>query len=462
MGSDNDITCLDDVSEEHSSDDDNDFWGIDFDGVISVILPTPTSDPHKARVEIFRMTGGSEYVIHDIDDDNFIVGKAVIDGKVKVPDHLILDGFDGSNERKEKDEEVADDDDGAEDEGSGETAATAATASNSTSSTTDSESPSPSQSQSQPESQLQSEPQSPSAPSTPTSTPTPTSSSPPSPSSPQRSPPKQTDASIRRQSGNRPISGLNFDFSPPSFGITTLGNSHGFDPAGSVSGYVLWINGRGIMIDPPPYASTTLGRAGILPNMIAGIIITHCHADHDAGAFQRVLLGRRILVIKTPTIYESFITKYSALSLLSPNILKRSHRYKQAIIGLPLQLLGATFHFFYTLHTIPCVGFRVEWRNKSIVFSADHLNDPKTINMLIEKGIMSKARGEALNNMPLQDTNLLLHETGVPPIHTPVAVLEALPERVKAHMYVVHTSALKPNCSLKIAPTGTAGTIKIR
>jgi len=33
-----------------------------------------------------------------------------------------------------------------------------------------------------------------------------------------------------------------------------LGNSHGFDKTGSTSGYVLWINGVGIMIDPPPYA----------------------------------------------------------------------------------------------------------------------------------------------------------------------------------------------------------------
>ena len=30
-------------------------------------------------------------------------------------------------------------------------------------------------------------------------------------------------------------------FHPPSFGVTVLGNSHGFDKSGSVSGYVLWI-----------------------------------------------------------------------------------------------------------------------------------------------------------------------------------------------------------------------------
>lgn len=33
-------------------------------------------------------------------------------------------------------------------------------------------------------------------------------------------------------------------FVPPEFGVTVLGCSHGFDPKGSTSGYVFWVNGR--------------------------------------------------------------------------------------------------------------------------------------------------------------------------------------------------------------------------
>ena len=131
-------------------------------------------------------------------------------------------------------------------------------------------------------------------------------------------------------------------FHPPSFGVTVLGNSHGFDKSGSVSGYVLWINGRGVMIDPPPYSSATLEREGIRPRMIVGIILTHCHADHDAGAFQKVLTGSPVVVITTPTIYKSFIRKYAALSALSPALLRHSHRYKPAIIGEPLRFLSCS------------------------------------------------------------------------------------------------------------------------
>ena len=173
-------------------------------------------------------------------------------------------------------------------------------------------------------------------------------------------------------------------FHAPSFGVTVLGNSHGFDKSGSVSGYVLWINGRGVMIDPPPYSSATLEREGIRPRTIVGIILTHCHADHDAGAFQKVLTGSPVVVITTPTIYKSFIRKYAALASLSPALLRHSHRHKPAIIGQPLRFQGATFHFTYSLHTIPCVGFRVEWRGRSMVFTGDHFNSPPAIDTLQE------------------------------------------------------------------------------
>lgn len=47
----------------------------------------------------------------------------------------------------------------------------------------------------------------------------------------------------------------NVSIIPPDFGITVLGASHGFDPKGSTSGFIIWIYGKGIMIDPPPFSS---------------------------------------------------------------------------------------------------------------------------------------------------------------------------------------------------------------
>ena len=96
-----------------------------------------------------------------------------------------------------------------------------------------------------------------------------------------------------------------------------------------------------------------------------------------------------------------------------------------------------------------------------MVFTGDHFNNPPALQKLVEKGVMSKARCADLNHLPLQQTDLLLHEAGAPPIHTPLDVLMKLPEEVKKRMYVVHTSALPAGCELRVAPTGTAGTIRL-
>jgi glyoxylase-like metal-dependent hydrolase (beta-lactamase superfamily II) len=343
------------------------------------------------RVEIFKMPSGTDYILHDIDENNVIVGKVRFSGNVQVSEGISVIGLDGYDQQSfsqrqlklETESTVSSSSDGCEDD--------------------------------------------------------------------------------ERGSSFTPFSEplLPPTFNPPSFGVTVLGNSHGFDKSGSTSGYVLWINGRGVMIDPPPYSSATLEREGIRPRTIVGIILTHCHADHDAGAFQKVLTGSPVVVITTPTIYKSFIRKYAALSSLSPALLKHSHRYKPAVIGEPLKFQGATFHFTYTLHSIPCVGFRVDWRGRSMVFTGDHFNNPPALEKLVEKGVLSKQRAADLNHLPVQETDLLLHEAGAPPIHTPLDVLMKLPLEVRKRLYVVHTSALPDGCELRVAPTGTAGTIRL-
>uniref|UniRef100_A0A7S4JWM8 Metallo-beta-lactamase domain-containing protein n=1 Tax=Odontella aurita TaxID=265563 RepID=A0A7S4JWM8_9STRA len=401
----------DDTKRMLSELDDEDEWDVEkpwtfsstkWIGDVATVYPDGVSDEDIAagnckRAEIFKMPGGQEYILHDIDENNAIVGKARFSGNVEVHEFMSVDGFGGKDlmmelaTRRRK----------------------SASSRSSFSSLADSENSD-----------------------------------------------SEDDNDFDDMFGNSD-SLLPPTFYPPSFGVTVLGNSHGFDKQGSTSGYVLWINGRGVMIDPPPYSTATLGREGIRPGTIVGMILTHCHADHDAGAFQKILTDSRVAVITTPTIYKSFIRKYAALSELSPSLLRHSHRHIPAIIGTPLRFQGATFHFTYTLHTIPCVGFRVDWRGRSMVFTGDHFNSPPAIDKLEETGVLSKMRANDLRHLPLQETDLLLHEAGAPPIHTPLDVLLKLPPHVKKHLYVVHTSALPEGCELRVAPTGTAGTIRL-
>lgn len=96
-----------------------------------------------------------------------------------------------------------------------------------------------------------------------------------------------------------------------------------------------------------------------------------------------------------------------------------------------------------------------------MVFTGDHLNSPDIIDKLQAKGVLSQARADSIRQMPLQECDVLLHESGQPPIHTPLGVLKKLPQNVKDRLYVVHTAALPEGSELKVAPTGTAGTIRI-
>ena len=55
----------------------------------------------------------------------------------------------------------------------------------------------------------------------------------------------------------------------------------------------------------------------------------------------------------------------------------------------------------------------------------------------------------------------MLHEAGVPPLHTTFKELNKFPARVKKRMYVVHSSNIPEEFDLRKAPTGTAGTLRL-
>lgn len=113
------------------------------------------------------------------------------------------------------------------------------------------------------------------------------------------------------------------------------------------------------MVDPPPFASFQMDKMGIPAMLISAIIISHCHADHDAGAFHKILYDTRVEIITTKTIMHSFLRKYSAISNMSIGELKEMFIFRPAIIGTSLNIYGAKFKFFYALHTIPSIGFEV-------------------------------------------------------------------------------------------------------
>ncbi len=226
-------------------------------------------------------------------------------------------------------------------------------------------------------------------------------------------------------------------YKPPLFGVTCLGPSHGFDPEENTSGFIIWLNHSGIMVDPPVNSTEWLVDSNVNPKLTDSIILTHCHADHDAGTFQKILQEQRVTIYTTETVMMSFLREYSALSDMPISYLMRLFDFHPVRVGKPTFIHGGRFDMFYTLHSIPAMGFKMEFQDQSFVYSSDHNNDPAIHQELLGNGLITRERYDELVNFPW-DSKVIYHESGIAPLHTPVAYLNSLPKKIRKKIVVYH------------------------
>lgn len=245
--------------------------------------------------------------------------------------------------------------------------------------------------------------------------------------------PDTVDYKNRYEIGER----LSEPFVPPRFGVTCLGPSHGFDPNDNTSGFIIWLNHAGIMVDPPVNATEWLERSNVSPKFIDSIILTHTHADHDAGTFQKVLEESRITVYTTRTIMGSFLRKYAAFSGESPEFLQKLFTFHPVYMGRPFYLHGGEFQIYYSLHSIPTMAFKLNFQGKGFVYSSDHQADPEIHRKLLDDGVIERERYEQLQSFAW-DSDVIYHEAGIAPLHTPVTYLQTLPAEIRSRMQLFH------------------------
>ncbi|MBA7517245.1 hypothetical protein ES705_09298 [subsurface metagenome] len=249
-------------------------------------------------------------------------------------------------------------------------------------------------------------------------------------------------------------------YRPPLFGITCLGPSHGFDPGSNTSGFIIWLNHSGIMIDPPINSTEWLEASNVNPKLIDSIILTHCHADHDAGTLQKILEEGKVTVYTTKTVMRSFLKKYSSLTSEPVSYLVRLFDFRPIYIGNSIFINGGEFRFFYTLHSIPTIGFTLKFQNQSFVYSSDHQADPVVQKELLANKVITRERYEELSNFPWE-SKVVYHESGMPPLHTPVDYLDTLPEKLKKKTVVYHIAKkdFPKDTSLRLATFGIENTL---
>lgn len=168
-----------------------------------------------------------------------------------------------------------------------------------------------------------------------------------------------------------------------------------------------------------------------------------------------------IELITTPTVAASFVRKYSALTGIPQAQFQNMFILRPVTIGSFIDVLGATFRFFYSYHSIPCIGFEMNYCGKSLFFSGDTFFDPDALHDRLTQGVFSQERYDSLVDINWGKFDIILHEAGVPPIHTSTKVLAQFPEEVKKNMYLVHIAEkdVPQGVGLKAGKTGLMNTL---
>lgn len=251
-------------------------------------------------------------------------------------------------------------------------------------------------------------------------------------------------------------------FHPPEFGVTVLGRSNGFDPdpRERTTGFILWLGGRGIMVDPPVHSLQFMQENGIDPQLVQSVLLTHCHSDHDSGLLQCAMFGQKITVYTTPNIYASYRRKWSILAAIPETEFARLINFRSVRVGVSTPIENGEFIFRYTLHSIPTIGFEVHFGGLSCNYSSDTLNDKEAIEAMYQDGGIEKERREELLHFDW-DHDIVLHESGIPPLHTPIEILKELPEDVRRRVFVVHATPSKHEqlSELQFPKPGAQGTL---
>jgi len=231
-----------------------------------------------------------------------------------------------------------------------------------------------------------------------------------------------------------------------TFGVTSISKcTTGFDSSGYTSGLILWLNSMGVSVDGVAWMKEHLKLYGIGPEEVRGHILTHIHDDHS-NIFDLIVNGKKATIITAKVIFKSFLLKTALLLDIPVSKLRRMVNFIEVVPGKKINLFGADFDFWYTVHTIPTIGFRVTVGGKSIVYSGDTLWGSKLDSFMEE--ITAEASNDELDiletvkRIPELASEITFFDAGGDPIHPLAKELSLLPGQMRKGMVLTHTGSL--------------------
>ncbi len=207
---------------------------------------------------------------------------------------------------------------------------------------------------------------------------------------------------------------------PEAFRLKVLGSYTGFDPEGPTTGMLLWVNGNGLLIDSPAGISKYLKQVGVAKDRLAAIIQTHVHDDHCALS-ELMLSEHAFTLITTREIYECTLLKVAHIIDEPVEVVRSMVKFTEVIPGKTYRMFGAAWEFFYTVHSIPTMGFRVTVPDEkgmphTLLHSSD-LDHFKGMEQLVKDGAVSLDHFERMKNLVKGDERLAMIDAGGGLIH---------------------------------------------
>ena len=207
---------------------------------------------------------------------------------------------------------------------------------------------------------------------------------------------------------------------PQVLRVKLLGTYSGFDSEGPTTGMVMWINCNGFLVDGPVGTSEYLRQLGIPKSDLAGVILSHVHDDH-CTLMDIILSEQTANIITTREIYESMLIKTSNVLGESIDEIRNYLTFTEVVPGKPISMYGAQWEFFYTVHSIPTIGFRVSVRGHdgkwhTIVHSSDTAGFAK-LDEMSAAGAITEGKCRRMKQLVRGGEQLVMIDGGGPPIH---------------------------------------------
>ncbi len=192
---------------------------------------------------------------------------------------------------------------------------------------------------------------------------------------------------------------IQFASDRPRFGVTPLGTSHGFDATGDFTSFIIWVDSKGILVDPSSEALAYLDQIGVAPQDVPYVFLTHVHADHDGGLVEKLVSGSQTRVIASDPVFRAFIEKARLVTgrdfeqerLVTHISANPSSRVRIEVAGDFAQLETR-----WNLHPIPTNGFKLTFGGRTLGYSGDTQYDPAMLEDLRRRGKLAGAHFEDL------------------------------------------------------------------